>query len=666
MWLAALAAPISVFLLALAAVRRQRRRPLALAAPIALALTVCFEAVLLNALSVFHGVTRGSLLVSHGAVALVAAVLGVARLRAGAHLRPSSRAPSGAGALMLVLALPIAYSAIFYVPSNWDSMTYHLARVAHWLQQRSVAAFETNVARQVTYPSGAEYVLTVLQAVAGTDRLANLVQLASWMMVALAAPPLARIFGAPRRIAPWAALIFAAAPMAVLQASSTQNDLVASAVTVAVVAASLPFLHRRRRWRALDLVIAAAVLSAGVLVKPTALVVTAPFVVWAGVACSRALARDRAARRTVARGLAPAVLLAAVLLVPELARRADASDHGEFAPFLYPPLSEGSDRTVNAVRGIARHVPLPDRWTAALAGATTRGCSVPRSMCTAAAARAHEDVAGNPASALLAMALLLIGFARWPSLPVRARTTLFMLLGAWFLFSATFRDNVWISRLHLPLFALAPLTAAALAGAVPRRRWIGVATATAGLVLFAFGVRAACRNELRPFPNPVDRSFGLLPSNYYAARSDHWSSHVRAMTAIADSGCKRLGLFIGGDSYDYPLTWRAMQRGIAVHHYGRSGRVALRRLQRSRPASAISWRHLAGVAVGSRGVRARRGNRRCRADGQRALTERGLSAAPARRFAAPGRRRPAPPRGSASAPASPPRRAPSAAGPCPG
>jgi len=34
----------------------------------------------------------------------------------------------------------------------------------------------------------------------------------------------------------------------------------------------------------------------------------------------------------------------------------------------------------------------------------------------------------------------------------------------------------------------------------------------------------------------------------------------------ASRGCRRIGLFIGGDSYDYPLTWRAMQAGMETRH----------------------------------------------------------------------------------------------------
>jgi hypothetical protein len=569
-WLLALAAPLTVFLTALTCLRRQRRRPLALAAPLALALTICFEAALLNPLSAFHAVGRGLLLAAHGAVVLFAAGA-LWRAPPGLCFRLASwrgRAPQALvpAALVLLLSLPVAYSALFYLPNNWDSMTYHLARVAQWMQHGSVNAFETNVVRQVTYPPGAEYLLLVLQTIGGTDRLANLVQLTSWLIVAIAAPSLARLFGAPREIAPWAAFLFTAAPMAVLQASSTQNDLVASAVATAAVVACLPFLHEATRWRASDLVVAAAAVSAGLLVKPTALVITAPFILWAAIRGACGFTRVATGRRTRARGIVPALLLVAVLLAPEVARRADVSEQGEFSPFLYSPFSFERDRAVNVLRGIARHVPLPEPWTAALASAATGGCTRPWSMCAQVASRAHEDYAGNPASVLLVAVLVLAGAARWRLLPTRAKVVLVALAGAWVLFGLVFRDNVWIARLHLPIFGLLPLAAGAFSRLDSGRRWLRCAAPIAGIVLWSFGLRAAYCNETRPVPNTVATSLGLLPASYYAARPEEWPSHVRAMVAITDSGCKRLGLLIGGDSYDYPFTWRAMQRGIAVRH----------------------------------------------------------------------------------------------------
>src|SRR5262249_16711830 len=158
-------------------------------------------------------------------------------------------------------------SAIAYRPNNWDSMTYHLARVVYWIENRSVGAFTTNNPRQVVLPPGAEYVLLALQVITGTDAFANFLQFGAWLLMVGSASTVARSCGGSRQLARWAPLVVGAAPMAILQASSTQNDLVASAMTIAMVFACLPFLHLRRpRWRAIDVVWLLIAVTAGLLV----------------------------------------------------------------------------------------------------------------------------------------------------------------------------------------------------------------------------------------------------------------------------------------------------------------------------------------------------------------------------------------------------------------
>jgi hypothetical protein len=51
-------------------------------------------------------------------------------------------------AVLLVLAITLATSLIA-APNNWDSMTYHLPRVMHWIQNQSVHQYPTNNLRQI-------------------------------------------------------------------------------------------------------------------------------------------------------------------------------------------------------------------------------------------------------------------------------------------------------------------------------------------------------------------------------------------------------------------------------------------------------------------------------------------------------------------------------------
>ena len=48
-------------------------------------------------------------------------------------------------------------AGLWAYPNNWDSMTYHLTRVEHWMQRQTVIHYATNNVRQVSQPPLAEY-----------------------------------------------------------------------------------------------------------------------------------------------------------------------------------------------------------------------------------------------------------------------------------------------------------------------------------------------------------------------------------------------------------------------------------------------------------------------------------------------------------------------------
>src|SRR5688572_6117075 len=66
--------------------------------------------------------------------------------------------------------------ALVSAPNNYDSMTYHMARVAHWAQNQSVAHFPTHLQRQIHQNPWSEFAILHFQVLAQGDRLANLVQ----------------------------------------------------------------------------------------------------------------------------------------------------------------------------------------------------------------------------------------------------------------------------------------------------------------------------------------------------------------------------------------------------------------------------------------------------------------------------------------------------------
>ena len=552
-----------------ALVRAGRRRSFGSAVALSAALVIVFEAMLLHLLSPYHAVGRAGMLIGNVVIAAAGFLVLMQRRPTRVFAPPLRSILRGMRAAWVAPAgLLVALSAIEFVPNNWDSMTYHLARVAYWLQDGSVGAYPTNIVRQIKHPPGAEYLLLALQAIARSDRLANLVQLAAWLALVIAAGPLARTFGAPRRVAPWAGVLVGTLPLALLEASSTQNDVIAALIAVAVVVASLPFLHRRRHWRWPDVALLAATGAAGLLVKPTAVVVAAPFLAWAFIAAGSSF-RQRQDWAELAVGLGVSAALLAAAAGPALATSLVGSEVSSLTTgYVYPGVAEPLDRLVNAMRGFARQVPLPDAITDRIAPENTIGCTVPGRLCAEALFAFREDYAGNIGQALFVAGALVLGAIRWRALPLRSRLALISLPAAWFLFHALFRDNIWLTRLQLPLFGLGVLGLVSF-GARRGRKAVGAAGLGAAMVaLVAYGALTASRNEARP-PSifPLDVAFAGSPEAYYVyARKGVEQAHAAVLKGLADTGCRRLGMYIGGDSYDYPLAWRAMQAGVEVRH----------------------------------------------------------------------------------------------------
>lgn len=125
---------------------------------------------------------------------------------------------------MIVLGL-----AVLTVPYNWDSMTYHLPRMMHWVQNRSVDHYAANDIRQLASPVLAEFINVQVYLLSGKrDILLNLLQAVSYLVNSWIIYRIAGKIGADRRHAYLSALLFMTMPIAFAEALNTQVDLFAT------------------------------------------------------------------------------------------------------------------------------------------------------------------------------------------------------------------------------------------------------------------------------------------------------------------------------------------------------------------------------------------------------------------------------------------------------
>ena len=127
--------------------------------------------------------------------------------------------------VMVLLLVVLFFAALFTVPYNYDSMTYHLARIGHWIDNQSVNHFVTSIARQNYSPVLAEYNLLHIFLLTGSDSFLNMLQYFALPVTALYLYKCARILGTDRSFSIFGAFLFTTMPLTISQSMTTQNDL---------------------------------------------------------------------------------------------------------------------------------------------------------------------------------------------------------------------------------------------------------------------------------------------------------------------------------------------------------------------------------------------------------------------------------------------------------
>ena len=194
------------------------------------------------ALSPFDAVTLGWLTAVEAALAVAAAAAWLARGRplpdtAGARSDVAAlRRDTLTLALVALVAAALAYELVLALtvpPNNWDSLTYHLARVADWHQAHGVHWIaNAPTARMNEFQPLAEQLVLFL-FVSGSTALYALPQYTAQLAILVAVYGCARRLGFDPRAAARGTALTATLSLVALEATTAQNDLVAASFPVA-------------------------------------------------------------------------------------------------------------------------------------------------------------------------------------------------------------------------------------------------------------------------------------------------------------------------------------------------------------------------------------------------------------------------------------------------
>jgi len=562
--------------------------------------------VMVEALSLADGLTRPALLALWSVAVPLAAAGAVLRYRRDRREgRPAPAVVATAKAVwtnltwferLLVLglfALLLGESILAFAspPNNFDSQTYHLPKIEHWVVQQDVRFFPTEINRQVTLAPGAEYLLLHLRLLTGGDALYNLLQYGAGVLCVLAASRIAGQLGGSRRAQLLAGFVVATAPVVALESTSTQTDLVVAAWVGCLATLVLDELRRRTSPR--DLLLLGAATGMVTLTKATGLLATGPLLLIWGVAQLRQ--RSRGTPRAVGRAATGALVIlgcATVIAGPYLAR-VDAEFGNPLGPEdLRASVSlqrhDPAALLVNALRigYSALDTPVASVNRAAADGIDRLSRAVgvdPNDPAitfvdtrfpTANGARLDEDIAALPVTGsliLLGAGFLLVRPGRRVpaehTVAARAYAAAFWVNLV--IYVVTIKWQPWGNRLVLYLIMLgAPLAGlwldgvlrrdAATRSAAPARSPARWRWATAGLAAIAVLV-SGCAGWLAVgygWPRRLVGPHSVFAQSELASRFQRrpeWQADFEwASAAVRASGAHRVGLVQNTDTWEYP------------------------------------------------------------------------------------------------------------------
>lgn len=514
-------------------------------------------------------------LVTPGAVALawgmpVLGILGWLILRRDRFVgQDGARVADTRGEWSLVVALGAIFAVTALVawlapPQTWDSLNYHMPRVAHWAQLKAVRPFATGIEVQNSRTPLAEFGMLHAYVLAEGDRWVNFVEWLAMVGSVVGVGAVANQLGL-RRPAALLAMVYAATiPMGIVQASSTMTDYV---VTLYLVASASEILGIRTEGKSSPAyVFAGAAAGLAFLAKPTSVPYLLSLLglgVWI-------LSKQKPTRLPAA-GVVAGLGLFLVLNVGHWARNVEV--YGD-------PFTGGNQATVhlnqvldprglvsNVARNIGLQIGTPSpHVNKAIALAAQELHDLlgldPNDIRTTAHGRfkideptTNENKSGNLVHLLVVSAALIYLILRRRNLDWRLLPMVLATLVGFGLFGWIFKWQIFGSRYHLPAFVLlAPAAGAALASGFSAKGRI-----LSGWMLCLSGLPWLVGIASRPLlvlPQEANtgsvlwtpRSRLLLANGPYLARP-----YQEMTQRIRDASCTEVGIAVSGNGAEYPL-----------------------------------------------------------------------------------------------------------------
>lgn len=484
--------------------------------------------------------------------------------------------------VIVVLSICLV-TALIAPPNNYDSMTYHMPRVMHWIQNRSVAHYPTHNLRQIFLPPGVSYIVTHLQILSGSDRFANCVQWLAFLGSVIGTSLIAKNFGGVHAQS-ITALVCASIPMAIMQSTTPQTDLTVSFWLVCFAY----FIFRTDSYSKSDLFWLSTSLGLAILAKPTGIIFGMPFLVIFGFRIAGGFLGVRNLKKlfvsTITTGII--LLISLSLSFPSFWRNYEA-----FGKFLGVDFGTTNTKigiiqlTSNALRNLALNIPFSQFWQLVenihnyilkidfYDPATT---FLPARKIffndVWALLLPDEDSVGNPFHLLLlCVAILNLLWAVGIGKNKKLGYLVVLIIGnvsGFLLFCLLLKWQLWANRLLLSFFILStPAT-----GYLISRSLSKAMKRTLLILLTFFAILYSLTPIRRPLLLPplslshISQFESILFLNrediYFSEREELKHAYTELTNLIIKDKCQSVGLNIGENDWEYPIWVLLESKGL--------------------------------------------------------------------------------------------------------
>lgn len=477
--------------------------------------------------------------------------------------------------ILICIALVSLFFAIKISPCNWDSMTYHLSRVAHWAENKSVGHYSTNIDRQISCPVLTEFVVAQTYILCRkNDIFVNIIQNASFITNALIIYGISRKLKCKSQYSFLASFLYMTMPIAFAESMTTQVDNFATLWLLIFAYFIIDFVDLSKKIQFTKesvnrVIILGSCVSLGYLCKPSASISMLVFAIWLLIICI--IRKDKIINLFKLAAIALSVMLPTMGI--EIGR--NIYTYGKIISSTVGAgvlISTGkpSYLLINLIKNIACNLSniagsegiitslvykLSEKLNVEINDISISYSGMEFSV---RPARSYGmDIAINPIIVILT--LLCIVWIIWSIITKKQKLSeystgfsIFSIL-SYMIFCMLFKWQPWGTRIMAPYLALLCIAVCVQLQNIEKKcKRRDLIYMVIGVIYFCsfieFGLMLHYHKGIYDISNSADRIEG-----YFIYRPDEYNNYVFAANYISEHGYKNIGLLCGEDNYEYPL-----------------------------------------------------------------------------------------------------------------